>query len=155
MTIVAASHMTIEAIRAATALMGEGIHAEVVDLRSVRPLDHETILRSVKKTHRLIVADTGWKSFGIGAEIVAMVAESGIRLATPPLRIALPDLPAPQVTRLPARTIRRALICSGSALVLVGKTILCQSCNHALHRFRHRCPGLYPRPARPHIHRPI
>ena len=120
-TIVAASHMTIEAIRAATALMGEGIHAEVVDLRSVRPLDHETILRSVKKTHRLIVADTGWKSFGIGAEIVAMVAESGIRLATPPLRIALPDLPAPTSHALAGAYYPTSVDMFRSALVLAGK----------------------------------
>ncbi|MEK7544050.1 MAG: transketolase C-terminal domain-containing protein [Patescibacteria group bacterium] len=120
-TIVGASHMTIEAIRAAKALMGEGIHAEVVDLRSVRPLDRETILRSVKKTHRLIVADTGWKSFGIGAEIVAMVAESGIRLAAPPLRIALPDLPTPTSSALAASYYPTSVDIFRSGLVLVGK----------------------------------
>ncbi|MBI3955826.1 alpha-ketoacid dehydrogenase subunit beta [Candidatus Gottesmanbacteria bacterium] len=95
MTIVAASYMTIEALRAAEALKDEGVSAEVVDVRSIRPLDSASILKSVQKTHRLIVADTGWKSFGIGAEIVAMVAEAGVRLDKPPVRIALPDMPTP------------------------------------------------------------
>lgn len=120
-TIVAASYMTIEAIRAAKALTGEGIHAEVVDLRSVRPLDRETILKSLKKTHRLIVADTGWKSFGIGAEIVAMVAESGVHLEVPPVRIALPDIPTPTSPALAADYYPTSVDILHRALVVCGR----------------------------------
>jgi pyruvate dehydrogenase E1 component beta subunit len=95
-TIVSASYMSIEAIRAAGYLEKEGISAEVVDLRSIHPWDIDCVLASVRKTGRLIVADTGGKSFGISAEIVATVLErefSSLKCA--PVRIALPDHPCP------------------------------------------------------------
>lgn len=101
-TIVAASYMTVEATKAVTVLTREGVSVEVIDLRSIRPLDMHTIITSVKKTHRLVVADTGWRSFGIAAEIVARVVESGIRLDTPPVRITLPDIPTPTSPALAA-----------------------------------------------------
>jgi pyruvate/2-oxoglutarate/acetoin dehydrogenase E1 component len=95
-TIVASSHMTIEALHAAELASEAGIDVEVVDLRTLRPLDMDTVLTSVRKTGRLIVADTGWKSFGASAEIVARVAEEALdSLKSPPLRIALPDCPVP------------------------------------------------------------
>jgi len=95
-TIVGTSYMTVEAIRAATMLAEEGISAEVIDVRSLRPLDHEIIIESVRKTGRLVVADTGWISFGVGAEIVArVVVEAFQDLRHPPLRIGLPDCPTP------------------------------------------------------------
>jgi pyruvate dehydrogenase E1 component beta subunit len=75
LTIAATSYMTLEALRAAERLAEEGIDVEVVDVRTLKPLDETTILGSVKKTGRLIVADTGWKTMGIGAEIVARAAE--------------------------------------------------------------------------------
>ncbi|MDP1722115.1 MAG: transketolase C-terminal domain-containing protein [Candidatus Gottesmanbacteria bacterium] len=120
-TIVAASYMTIEAMRAAEALLQEGIAAEVVDLRSIRPLDRNTIVKSVQKTHRLIVADTGWKSFGIGAEIVAMVAEAGVHFAMPPVRIALPDMPTPTSPALAGSYYPTGIDILRSALVLCGR----------------------------------
>ncbi len=95
-TIVGTSYMTVEAIRAATMLGEDGISAEVIDVRSLRPLDHEIILESVRKTGRLVVADTGWISFGVGAEIVSRVVEEAFEdLRYPPLRIGLPDCPTP------------------------------------------------------------
>lgn len=95
-TIVAISHMALEAHRAAQTLEGEGIDAEVVDPRCLRPLDEETILESVRRTGRLIVADTSWKHGGFAGEIVARVAESlGGELKCPPRRIALPECPTP------------------------------------------------------------
>jgi pyruvate/2-oxoglutarate/acetoin dehydrogenase E1 component len=95
-TIVASSLMTIYALRAQEILATHGIHAEVIDLRTIRPLDMEPVLASVKKTGRLIVADTGWRSFGISAEIVATVCEElHGELKEAPLRIALPDYPTP------------------------------------------------------------
>ena len=75
-TIVAGAIMVHRALEAAEKLAGEGIEAEVIDLRSIRPIDRETILQSVRKTGRLLVVYEGVKSYGVGAEISAMVAES-------------------------------------------------------------------------------
>ncbi len=94
-TIVSISHMTIESIRAAEKLADCGISAEIVDVRSLRPLDDALILQSVKKTGRLLVADTAWQMYGLSSEVIARVAESGIQLRTPPKRITLPDAPSP------------------------------------------------------------
>lgn len=120
-TIVASSYMTVEAMRAAQALEGFDVSAEVIDLRSVRPLDTHTILSSVKKTRQLIVADTGWKLFGVGAEIVAQTAEAGIRLDTPPVRITLPDMPAPTSHALTGVYYPTSVDILKQALVLCGK----------------------------------
>ena len=95
-TIVGASYMIIEALRAAEELEKEGIDAEVVDLRSFRPLDENLILHSVKKTGRLIIVDSGWKTGGVGAEIAAMTAEKGFESLQKPIRrIAALDIPTP------------------------------------------------------------
>jgi pyruvate dehydrogenase E1 component beta subunit len=95
-TIVAISAMVMVAIAGAAQLEKRDIRAEVIDLRTVKPLDEETILRSVKKTGRLLIADSGWKSFGVSAEIAAIVAEKALfSLKAPLLRVALPDSPAP------------------------------------------------------------
>lgn len=95
-TLVSSSYMTLEAIRTAEILEKEGIEVEVVDLRSIRPLDTKTILNSVKKTGRLVVTDPGWKSFGVAAEVVALVAEElHGQLKCKPVRITFPDLPLP------------------------------------------------------------
>jgi acetoin:2,6-dichlorophenolindophenol oxidoreductase subunit beta len=95
-TIVATSYMALEALRAAEILAEDGLSAEVIDLRSIRPLDTQTILDSVHRTGRLIVCDTGGKLFGVSAEIVATVAEElGNMLKAKPVRIASPDSPTP------------------------------------------------------------
>ncbi len=95
-TIVATSYMTLEALRAADELKKTGISAEVVDVRTLRPLDSKTILDSVRKTGRLVVADTGWKAVGFAAEVVAQASEQALGdLKAPPVRITLPDCPAP------------------------------------------------------------
>jgi pyruvate dehydrogenase E1 component beta subunit len=95
-TLIAVSLMVHEAIKAAESLANEGLEVEVVDLRTIKPLDQEMILNSVRKTGRVVVADVGWKSFGVSSEIAAMVAESAFdALKAPPLRVALPDCPAP------------------------------------------------------------
>lgn len=74
-TVVTASRMVHHCLEAATALAREGIEAEVIDLRTISPLDRDTILGSVEKTSRLVVAHEAVRAFGIGAEIVAMVCE--------------------------------------------------------------------------------
>lgn len=95
-TVVATSYMVLEAMRAASALGNVGCPIEVIDLRVLRPLNVAPILESVKKTGKLIVCDTGWRQFGIGAEIVASVTEQAFdALKKPPIRIGLPDHPTP------------------------------------------------------------
>jgi pyruvate dehydrogenase E1 component beta subunit len=96
LTIVASSYMVIEALRAADFLSKFEIEVEVIDLRSIKPLDEEAILDSVKKTGRLIVADTSWINYGVSSEIAALVAEKGFKyLSKPVKRIGLPNCPAP------------------------------------------------------------
>ncbi len=95
-TVVAVSHMVTEAMQAAGAMQKENTDIEVIDLRSVRPLDEDLIFQSVRKTGRLVVADTGWRSFGIAAEIAARVQEKCFgSLKAPVARVCLPDVPTP------------------------------------------------------------
>jgi pyruvate/2-oxoglutarate/acetoin dehydrogenase E1 component len=96
-TIVAGSIMLHRALAAAEVLAAEGISAEVIDLRSIRPLDGETILASVRKTGRLLVVYEGVKAYGVGAEISAMVAESDAfdYLDAPILRLGAAYAPVP------------------------------------------------------------
>lgn len=95
-TVAAVSLMVHEAMRAAKALSAEGVDVEVIDLRTVKPLDRELILSSVKKTGRLVVADVGWQSFGVSAEVSALAAEGAFDYLKAPIqRIALLDCPAP------------------------------------------------------------
>ncbi len=95
-TIVATSLMVQEALIAAKELEKEGVDVEVVDIRSLRPLDEETILNSIKKTGRLIVVDTSWEMCGMSSEIAALAAEKAFHfLKAPVRRIALADCPAP------------------------------------------------------------
>ena len=95
-TLIAVSLMVHEAMKAAENLAFEGLDVEVIDLRTVKPLDREMILHSVQKTGRVVVADVGWKSFGVYAEIAALVVENAFdALKAPVLRVALPDCPAP------------------------------------------------------------
>lgn len=95
-TIVCASYMLLEGLCAADMLLKDGISAEIIDVRTIRPLDMPGIVRSVNKTGRLLVADTGWVTCGFGAEVVArVVAESMRDLKCAPRRIGLPDCPTP------------------------------------------------------------
>lgn len=96
-TIVAASVMALRAAAAAETLAQEGIDAEVVDLRSLRPLDTGTIVASVARTRRLVVVYEGVKTMGIGAEIAACVAEHPVvrELAAPIVRLGGADSPIP------------------------------------------------------------
>ncbi|MBU4481189.1 alpha-ketoacid dehydrogenase subunit beta [Patescibacteria group bacterium] len=95
-TIVAVSYMVKEALEAVDLLRKENIQAEVIDIRSTKPLDQELILKSVKKTQRLVIADTGWKTGGISAEIAKRVYNNLYKDLKAPIEIvALPDLPAP------------------------------------------------------------
>jgi acetoin:2,6-dichlorophenolindophenol oxidoreductase subunit beta len=95
-TIIASSYMSLESIKAAKVLEQEGISSEVIDLRTIKPLDTELILKSVEKTGRAVIADGGWKTYGVSAEISAILGENLLgRLKAPVVRVALPDVPAP------------------------------------------------------------
>ena len=100
-TVIASSYMVVEAMEAAEKLQGDGIDVEVLDLRTIKPLDEELIMESVGRTGRAVVADGGWKSFGISAEVSAVIMENAFDyLKAPVLRVALPDSPAPASRKL-------------------------------------------------------
>jgi pyruvate dehydrogenase E1 component beta subunit len=105
-TITAHSRMVGLALKAAEELAAGGIEAEVIDLRTLRPLDHATIIESVKKTHRLVTVEEGWGAMGVGAEIVArVVAEAFDYLDAPPLRVCQEDVPLPYAANLEALSL--------------------------------------------------
>ena len=95
-TIVATSYMAAEAMKAVATLEARGIDAELIDLRSLKPWDRDAVFASVVRTGRLVVADAGWQTAGVGAEIVAAIAcELFDALKAPAVRVCLPDVPAP------------------------------------------------------------
>jgi pyruvate dehydrogenase E1 component beta subunit len=95
-TIVAMSYMTIEALHAADYLAKQGISCEVIDLRTIKPLDWGTVLRSVQKTGRLLALDSGFTTGSVAGEVVARVAIDAFKyLKSPPARLAMPDVPEP------------------------------------------------------------
>jgi pyruvate dehydrogenase E1 component beta subunit len=95
-TIVAVQMMVIKALEAAKKLAEQGIDVEVIDLRSIKPIDKETILKSVAKTNHLLIVDEDYMSYGITAEISAIVASEGFEyLNAPIIRLAIPDVPIP------------------------------------------------------------
>ncbi len=88
-------------LAAAEALAGDRIEAEVIDLRSLRPLDADTIVRSVAKTHRAVIVDEGWKTCGLAAEIMALVMERAFYdLDAPVGRVASVEVPIPYAKHL-------------------------------------------------------
>ena len=105
-TISAHSRMVGLALEAAEQLAKDGIEAEVVDLRTLRPLDHATVVASVKKTNRLVSVEEGWGPMGVGAEICARVTEEAFDyLDAPPLRVCQEDVPMPYAANLEALTL--------------------------------------------------
>jgi pyruvate dehydrogenase E1 component beta subunit len=100
-TIIAFSIMVETALKAADALAEQGVSAEVINLRSIRPLDIETIAESVKKTSRVVSVEEGWPFAGIGSEIIATVVEHCFDwLDAPPVRVAGIDVPMPYAANL-------------------------------------------------------
>lgn len=129
LTIVASSYLAREAVKAAAELAAAKIDVEVIDLRTIKPLDAPAILRSVRRTGRLLVADGGWRSFGVSAEVSAIVAESGIKLRAPVARLALPDCPAPASVSLEKAYYLHSPDIVRAALRLVrGKSRAAKSC---------------------------
>jgi len=110
------------ALGAAEELAREGIECEVIDLRVLRPLDVETIVRSVQKTNRLVIVEEGWKSFGVGAEIAASVQERALDyLDAPIMRVASVEVSMPY-----ARNLERLVIPNKDKVIEVVREVLYQ-----------------------------
>jgi TPP-dependent pyruvate/acetoin dehydrogenase alpha subunit/pyruvate/2-oxoglutarate/acetoin dehydrogenase E1 component len=108
-TVVASSYMTLEAMQAADALAKRGCEVELIDLRVVSPLRHEVIAESVRRTGRLLVLDTGYVDFGVGAEICSRItSECWSKLRRAPERVGLPAHPTPSSPALAERYYPRS-----------------------------------------------
>lgn len=100
-TIVASSYATLDALKATSQLEAQGIHCDLIDLRTLVPRNDEPIFTSVERTGRLIVVDQGTLTCGFAAEIVAIVTEKCFsHLKVPPIRLTLPDAPTPATRAL-------------------------------------------------------
>ena len=119
-TITAYSRMVHFALEAAEALEKEGVSAEVIDLRTLRPLDIDTIVASVQKTNRLVCAEEGWAYAGIGSEIAAQIMERAFDyLDAPVQRVAAKDVPLPY-----AANLERMALPQTADIVAAAKSVL-------------------------------
>ncbi len=110
------------ALSAAETLAEEGIGAEVVDLRSLRPLDVETVVESVRKTNRAIILHEGWKRFGAGAEIAAQIQELAFDYLDHPVeRITGAEVPLPYAKSLEKAALPRLEDVLERARAIAGK----------------------------------
>ena len=124
LTIVSLSQMVQKAMLAAHQLQGQSIHAEVLDLRTLVPLDKEVILKSVRKTGRLLIADEDYLGFGLSGEIAALIAENldTVSLKAPVMRLAVPNVPIPYSRPLEQFVIPQVTdIVQAAQALLVGK----------------------------------
>ncbi|KAJ0178013.1 hypothetical protein K1T71_006886 [Dendrolimus kikuchii] len=125
-TVVCAGKAIDTALEAATTLAGNhGIECEIINLRSIRPLDFQAIARSISKTHHLITVEQGWPQSGIGAEICARVMESSafFELDAPAWRVTGADVPMPYATTLEAHALPRAQDVVAAATAVLGNKI--------------------------------
>lgn len=122
-TIAAFSYMTFEALIAARALLSiMGISAEVLDMRSVQPLDVASVLQSVRKTGRLLVADTAYKTGSIAAELISLVLEQAFTfLKAAPVRVCSPDFPTPTAPGMTEHYYPTPKTIADAILKLMGK----------------------------------
>jgi len=107
-------------MKAASELANEGIEAEIVDLRTLRPLDMEPVLESFKKTNRAIVVEEGWKSYGVGSEVVSRMYEEAFDyIDAPILRVAQKEVPLPY-----NRTLEQAALPQVPDIIAAVKEVL-------------------------------
>jgi pyruvate dehydrogenase E1 component beta subunit len=119
-TIVTYSKMLESSLKAAEQLAKEGIEAEIVDLRTLRPLDMEPVIESFKKTNRAVVVEEGWKSFGVGAEITARIYEEAFDYVDAPIRrVAQKEVPLPY-----NRTLEQAALPQVADIIAAVKEVL-------------------------------
>lgn len=125
LTIVTFSRMVGFCIEAAAELAKDGIDAEVINLRTIRPLDRDTILSSIKKTHRVVTVEEGWPQSGIGAEIAALVMETEAfdYLDAPLERVTGTDIPMPYATNLERLAIPQVENIVAASKRVVGRTL--------------------------------
>lgn len=128
-TIVTLSQMVQKALLAAEELVAERISVEVIDLRTLVPLDREAVLRSVRKTGRLLVADEDYLGFGLTGEIAAIVAENldTVQLKAPVKRVAVPNVPIPY-----SRPLERFVIPQVGSLVAAVRELMTASVRQPL-----------------------
>jgi pyruvate dehydrogenase E1 component beta subunit len=128
-TIAAFSYMTLEALIATGALLSiMGISVELIDMRSINPLDSQTVIDSVKKTGRLIVADTAYKTGSISAELISQVLEGAFdSLKEAPIRVCSPDFPTPTASSMTEEYYPTSGTIADAALKLLGKDGLTNS----------------------------
>ncbi|WOI54590.1 pyruvate dehydrogenase complex E1 component subunit beta [Parvularcula sp. LCG005] len=108
-TIVSYSRGVMFALQAAEKLAEEGVSVEVVDLRTIRPMDTETIIKSVKKTNRLVTVEEGWGPMGVGAEVAWRVTNEAFDyLDAPPVRVTQEDVPLPYAANLEVLSLPNA-----------------------------------------------
>ena len=114
--------MTIEALHAADYLASQGISCEVVDLRTIKPLDWETVMQSVTKTGRLLAVDSGFTTGSVAGEVVARVAIDAFdKLRSSPTRLAMPDVPEPTSYALTKGFYVRAADITIKVMLMLGK----------------------------------
>lgn len=122
-TLVAYSKMALVALEAADRLSQEGIEAEVIDLRTLRPLDMETVLTSVRKTNRAVSVEEAWRTYGIGAEIASRIQEEAFDyLDAPILRVASVEVPIPY-----AKNLEQAVIPDAGRVVEAVKQLVART----------------------------
>jgi pyruvate dehydrogenase E1 component beta subunit len=120
-TLAATSYMTLESLRAADMLSQIGVEADVIDLRSLTPIDLPTLSASIARTGRIVVSDTGHSLFGVCAEVLALVAESCFsQLKSAPRRVGLPHAPTPTSPALADLYYPRALDIARAAAEMLG-----------------------------------
>ncbi|CAG4966942.1 unnamed protein product [Parnassius apollo] len=124
-TLVCAGKATDTALQAANELAGNGVECEVINLRSLRPLDYETIAQSIAKTHHLVTVEQGWPQSGIGAEICARVMESPafFELDAPAWRVTGADVPMPYARNLEALALPRPVDVVAAVRTVLGNRI--------------------------------
>ncbi|MBX7212562.1 MAG: alpha-ketoacid dehydrogenase subunit beta [Thermoflexales bacterium] len=106
LTVVTWGRMTVETLKAATTLAAEGIELDVIDLRTLRPLDLSLALESIRRTNRAIVVEEGWRAGGLGAEIAASITEKAFNdLDAPVARVAGLEVPMPYAKNLERATL--------------------------------------------------
>jgi pyruvate dehydrogenase E1 component beta subunit len=100
-TVVTYSKMLDQSLKAAEELSKDGIEIEIVDLRTLRPLDMEPVLDSFKKTNRAVIVEEGWRSFGVGSEVASRIYEEAFDYVDAPIRrLAQKEVPLPYNRRL-------------------------------------------------------
>ena len=139
-TLATCSHMTLEA-RKALEILKDDFSTEIVDIRSLKPLDKETLIKSIRKTGRLLVADPDWKTCGFAAEVLAVIAEEAFNdLKAPPVRVTYPDRHTPASWALANHYYPTAKVIAMEVYRMMRKPSKAQHLLEELLEYRHEGP---------------